>query len=100
MPLSISFGDFDTVCYSNQHNIIELINHAISITAEINIVTQKVEDLSSLSNDVSDLAGNVQDILDLISDVLGNVQDIAQNVSLLAEIVANHEARIHALEGG
>lgn len=35
MALSITFEDFDTVCYSNQHNIMQLINGTVQISLSL-----------------------------------------------------------------
>ena len=61
MPLIITWGDYDTVCYSNQHNIIQLIQHSISIGDTINSITATIQDiLDKIANGGSD-----QDIHDL-----------------------------------
>ena len=52
MAINITFGDYDTVCYSSQHNIIELIKHSVSISIEINNVQSDIEDIDKNINDM------------------------------------------------
>lgn len=47
MPIVISYDDFDTVCYSNQHNIIELIKHSIGFSVDININAGNIANLNT-----------------------------------------------------
>lgn len=56
MAIEIKFGDFDTVCYSSQHNIIELINNAVGISIEINLTQSQVSSLADQLQTVADQA--------------------------------------------
>lgn len=45
MAVSITFEDFDTVCYSNQHNIMQLINGAVNVSISLIDLEQKVDQI-------------------------------------------------------
>lgn len=60
MPIDIKFTDFDTVCYSNQHNIIELIRRAVGLSIEVNINAGNISGLSSKVNGISDKLDKVE----------------------------------------
>lgn len=45
MAVNLTFADFDTVCYSNQHNIMQLINGAVQISVSLINLEQKVDDI-------------------------------------------------------
>lgn len=51
--LEITFANFDTVCYSNQHNIIELIKHMVGVAVQININTQGIADAQKQIQDTN-----------------------------------------------
>lgn len=61
MAISINFADFDTVCYSNQHNIIELIKHAVGISIEIN--TMATDILTALTT-ANEALRRLQELID------------------------------------
>lgn len=79
MPISITFGDFDTVCYSNQHNIIQLIKSAVGFSVEINVVSGKVDkveqDVSNLETEVDSSIGHLNNIQHEVNE---NTTDITQ----------------------
>lgn len=45
MAVNLTFADFDTVCYSNQHNIMQLINGAVQISVSLINLEHKVDDI-------------------------------------------------------
>lgn len=49
--LEISYDDFDTTCYSVQHNLIQLINHAVSIGVQVNINTGDIESVKNTAEE-------------------------------------------------
>lgn len=51
MAVNITFEDFDTVCYSNQHNIMQLINSAVNISVSLIDIENKVDEIPA---DLSD----------------------------------------------
>ena len=66
--LEISYDDFDTTCYSIQHNLIKLIEHAINIGVQVNINTgnieqaeQKIEEAGTEAHDAYLLAQNLNE---------------------------------------
>lgn len=66
MPINISFGDFDTVCYSNQHNIIELINGAVNISISFNAIEANIDSINQQLEAFGEaIAAINQDIHDL-----------------------------------
>lgn len=58
--LNISYDDFDTVCYNLQHNIIELIEHVIGISLEVNINIGNVQNLQQLVDSLNAQVQNMQ----------------------------------------
>lgn len=112
MALNISFGDFDTVCYSNQHNIIELINHAVGISIEINLTQGQVDQLRTDLDTVADQAQEGHDAKllaeNLNTRVSSNTYWIEQirddgpafiNTTL-GQVIDDLERRVSRLENG
>lgn len=64
--ISLDFNKFDTSFYSYRHNIIELINAAIGLTVEINIVGSNVDNIQS---SVDSMQGTLDDINENIGSV-------------------------------
>lgn len=91
-----TYDDFDTVCYSKQHNIIQLIKYQVEMSDAISALQGQVNGMQS---SVGDLADSVNDLAGLSGTILENVSDLAGIVQTLADLVANHEQRIRALEG-
>lgn len=52
MAINISFGDYDTVCYSNQHNIIELIRHSVGLSIEVNINAENIQNAEQKNSEL------------------------------------------------
>ena len=90
------YEDFDTVCYSNQHNIIQLIKYEVEMGEAIEGLQN---DVGQLQDQISDVGQSIEDLVGLSGQILDNVADLASIVQTLAELVANHEQRIKALEG-
>ena len=80
MPLEINWKDFDTVCYSTQHNIMQLIKHAISIGVQVNINIDNIQ--------------NVQDQLQTVGQEGHDAFLLAQNLN---ERVSDLETRVTAM---
>lgn len=72
MAINITFGDFDTVCYSSQHNIIELIKHSVGISIEINNVQSDIEDIDKNINDMKQEIEEIKNTGGAGVDDLGN----------------------------
>ena len=85
---SPTYKDFDTVCYSKQHNIIQLIKYAV----------QAGEQLENLQSQIGGTDQIVGDIFDLQKDMMDNMQLLADTLSKLAGLVAIHEERITNIE--
>lgn len=74
MPeLKISFADFDTVCYSTQYNIIQLIKHCVGIALQVNI---NIGNISNLDNQVGNLTSELGDLSELIAKLKEQLDDI------------------------
>ncbi len=58
MAIDITFNNFDTVCYSNQHNIIELINQAVNLGLQVNI---NISNIQQVQSDVGEAAQEAHD---------------------------------------
>ena len=76
-----TYQDFDTVCYSIQHNIMQLIKCVV--------------DLSSSGGNNSQLIG---DLFDVTSDIVTALNDISTILSQMNGLLAIHEQRIYNLE--
>lgn len=67
MAIEITFQDFDTVCYSNQHNIIQLIKNSVGLSVEVNINSANISQVQStvdqVQSDVADAAEDAHDAL-------------------------------------
>lgn len=81
MPiLDISFADFDTVCYSTQYNIQQLIKHAVGIVIQVNSNTG---DISNVQGQISNIDGQLGDIRDLIEQLKGEISEGSGDVNSL-----------------
>ena len=89
MPLEISYGDFDTVCFSNQHNIIELINHVINMGVQININIGSIEnlqnDLSDVKEDVENGTEDIDDIARRLNSLQLDLNDLERHLTVLTQ---------------
>lgn len=128
MAINITFDDFDTVCYSNQHNIIELIHRAVGISVEINIldgnVTEALNQANQANNNVTNLynqlynsggaggggpgdIGILQQLVDIMREQLNDLNTKMNDVynysfnfreSGTGRVIRDLEARVTALE--
>lgn len=88
--ITIDFTDFDTMCYSSQHNIIQLIEKCVGIGIEINIVINDVQAAKDKADQAFEQAGLTQNSLVLTNN----------RVDRLNEDIENTNKLISALEGG
>lgn len=91
MEIEISYGDFDTVCYSNQHNIMELIKQAVNMGLQINI---NIGDIASAKSEIAAVGSQVsqtQDDLDSIKDFAQEGHDAWLMVEYLHKKVSGLE---------
>ena len=84
-----TYEDFETVAYSKQYNIIQLIKYVVEMSGQ----------LDSIASQISDLSNTMQDLFELQGDMLDTMQTMGDTISQLAGIVAIHEERISKLEG-
>lgn len=80
MAITVTYDDYDTVCYSNQHNIIKLIEHSIGFSVQININTQ-----------------NIQQVANSVNNMTATVNDLAMRVDLLERSDAVTARRLDAV---
>lgn len=92
MSIEISFDNFDTMCYSNQHNIIELINRAVAMGLQININIQNID-----KNTAS--IGGLQSQISQTQDDLDSVKDFAEEGHLALLLGQNLNERLSQVEG-
>lgn len=88
MAINITFQDFDTVCFSNQHNIIQLINNAVGISIEINLTQGQIANLQSQLNDVSDKAQEGHDALLLTTNLNQRLGSVERRVTAIEDLDA------------
>lgn len=81
MPINISFNDYDTVCYSNQHNIIELIKNSVGISVEINIQSSAIQQIQA---DIPEILQALKDLEDYING--GEPGDISYEIRSLKAV--------------
>lgn len=80
MPISINFSDFDTVCYSKQHNIIQLINKSVGIGIEINLHAGQI---SKLEGDVTTLTTTTNQLAGTVNSLTLNVNSVSRDLEKL-----------------
>lgn len=122
MAINITFADYDTVCYSNQHNIIELIKNSVGLSVEVNIglgqaqqALQQVQDLydklynsggaggggpgdvGALQEIVQHQGGRIGDLEDAVDAIYNNYASFRR--SILGEKIQELDDRITALGG-
>lgn len=120
MAISITFDDYDTVCYSNQHNIMQLIQHSVGLSVEINLnssaiqliqqeLPQIIQKLEELNNQIN--GGEPGDIAHEIAGLKGQVNALGQRIvnleygtagvmdTPLWQKINDLEERVSALEG-
>lgn len=78
--LEISYKDFDTVCYSVQHNIEQLIKHAVAIGVQINI---NIGDLDNLKGKVDDMQQDIDDNTADNNDTAGKLNSLTVLVNAM-----------------
>lgn len=83
MALNITFADFDTVCYSNQHNIIELIKHCVGIGIEVNINGAAIGNLENKVENVEQAAQEGHDALLLAKNLNERVSALETRVTAI-----------------
>lgn len=89
MPLlEISFDSFDTVCYSVQHNLMELIKHTVAIGAQVNINIGTLDSLQAI----------IQQIQELIEQLQNSSGDTAGQLNSLVLTVNEIERRLSKIE--
>lgn len=96
MPeLKISFAEFDTVCYSTQYNIIQLIKHCVGIALQVNINIGNITNLDSQVGNINSELGDLSQLIDQLKEQLEGVKnegdDTAGDVNSLV-------LRVNALE--
>lgn len=94
--------DFDTVCYSKQHNIIQIIKYLIGIgddltTAEGNI-TNIGDQVTTIDTDLKDITELVRQILESSGDMLEIVKNLQQVVSIHDDQIEDLRQRVVTLE--
>ena len=106
--LEISFDDFDTTCYSIQHNLIKLIEHAVAIGVQVNINTGDIE---SVRQEAQQAAGEGHDAMLLATSLNERTSALETRMtaiwennplfqsSMLAKRIDELEDRIVALGG-
>lgn len=87
--------NYDTVCYSIQHNLIQLIKDMVETGSSISGLGDQISDISG---SISGIDEDIQQVLGLIETILQLIGDVTQNLELIATLVSNHEDRIKALE--
>lgn len=115
MPLEIDFKRFDTVCYSIQHNLMELIKSVVGITVQVNINTDNVgqlqDDMEQAKEDIeaakeeADKAQNKLNSLTLeVNATARELAELQRDYNLFTSAVTMDldelRDRIVALEGG
>lgn len=115
MAFDLSFSDFDTVCYNNQHNIIQLINKCVGLTVEFNLalvnITQLQDSVGKLEEDVGpggeldNVANNLHDLQQEVRSMQSDLSDAYSNARAalalgrtLETLCGMLEERIEALE--
>lgn len=87
MAVNISFEDFDTVCYSNQHNIIELINHSVGLSIEINIQSSQIDsinaDIQGIQGELDQISGDTGDVATQLRRLTTRVDDLEDDLTRL-----------------
>lgn len=114
MALDINYGDFDTVCYSNQHNIIELIKHAVAIGIQINLNIADIgninQELNKVKQDVEDsktegdqTAGDLNSLTLKVNEIERNLNDLRSDYNIFSYAVLQDlkslSDRVAVLEG-
>lgn len=100
MALNISFGDFDTVCYDLQYNVMQLVKHCIGITIEIN--TQE----EAVNTKLNELAQHDSDFFEILTNLYTTLNNLTQAMetqkvinSQLIELIRDLDDRVTALGG-
>ena len=86
MAINITFNDFDTVCFSNQHNIIQLINHAVHdallLTTNLNQRLSSVERRVTAIEDLDATTHNTE-LYKEFEEIASQLRDLNRRVSNL-----------------
>lgn len=111
MALEIGFSKFDTVCYSSQHNIIQLINSAVGISIQVDLNTGSIEQVQAQVQEVSEKADEGHDAMLLAQNLnerlstleskfnqMWNDTNTFRTKSDLGMFIDNLEDRVIALE--
>lgn len=94
MPLiNLSFADFDTVCYSNQHNIIELIKHCVGFSVQINMNTQALDAVNTALTNVNNLIQQLQTQINNMNNSQGGQQN---SITQLQNNITRLDSKIDA----
>lgn len=106
MAITLTFEDFDTVCYSNQHNIIELINSSVGLAIQINLnetnitaVQNQANQLQQQQNQIQTDIANIDNELGQISSNIENIGDQAQEGHDALLLAQNLNVRLSSTEG-
>lgn len=78
MAITITFDDYDTVCYSSLHNLIKLIEHSVGLSVEVNITSDKVD---SMKADVDSAAQEAHDAFLLSQNLNVRVSTNTANIN-------------------
>lgn len=82
MAISITFDDFDTVCYGSRDNIIKLINHIVGLSIDINItissINNQLEEISAKADEGHDAFLLVENLNTRVSSVERRVKSIEE----------------------
>lgn len=88
MALNISFEDYDTVCYSTQYNIIQLIKHSVGISVQVDINTGSIDNIG----------GQIFGILDDIAGLRDQLQQATTEAGNTANSLNSLVLRVNKLE--
>ena len=83
-----TYKQFDTVAYSIQHNIIQLIKAVVDMSTEIGALANQASNNDAVIGDLVEINGNIVQALNDISTIL----------SQISGTLAIHEERIYQLE--
>lgn len=94
MPLNITFADFDTVCYSTQYNIMQLIKHCVGITVQVNVNESSINNVfgqvNGLIQEVEDLIKQLEELKGDIGNTDGDVNSLVLKVNELQRTLEQH----------
>lgn len=96
MPeLDITYKDFDTVCYSTQYNVIQLIKHCVGIALQVNI---NIGDITNLFSNVQNIYQNIGDLQELIDKINEAIDKLEQSGEDTSGDLNSLVLRVNALE--